>query len=53
MNFTYKVYGDRVIGLGYPKFAQAGIEWPPYSPDLNVISLPMGLPERQLLCGKT
>ena len=35
MNFTYKVYGDRVIGLGYPKFAQAGIEWPPYSPDLN------------------
>ena len=35
MNFTYKVYGDRVIGLGYPKFAQAGIEQPPYSPDLN------------------
>ena len=31
MNFTYKVYGDCVIGLGYPKFAQAGIE----SPDLN------------------
>ena len=35
MNFPYKVYGDRVIGLGYPKFAQAGIGWPPYSPDLN------------------
>ena len=35
MNFTYKVYGDRVISLEYPKFAQAGIEWPPYSPDLN------------------
>ena len=24
-----------VIGLGYPKFAHGGIEWSPYSPDLN------------------
>ncbi|XP_015117728.1 histone-lysine N-methyltransferase SETMAR [Diachasma alloeum] len=31
----HKVYGDRVIGLGYPHFARAGMEWPPYSPDLN------------------
>ena len=31
----HKVYGNRVIGLGYSKFAQGGIEWPPYSWDLN------------------
>ena len=31
----YNVYGNRVIGLGYPKFAHGGIEWPPYSPDLK------------------
>ena len=31
----YNVYGNRVIGLGYPKFAHEGIEWPPYYPDLN------------------
>ena len=31
----YNVYGNRVIGLGYPKFAHGGIEWPPYSPDMN------------------
>lgn len=31
----HKVYGTRVIGLGYPKFAHGGLEWPPYSPDLN------------------
>ena len=24
-----------MIGLGYPKFADGGIEWSPYSPDLN------------------
>ena len=29
------VYGNRVIGSGYPKFAHRGIGWPPYSPDLN------------------
>ena len=23
------------IGPGYPKFAKGGLEWPPYSPDLN------------------
>ena len=31
----YNVYGNRVIGLGDPKFAHGGIEWPPYSLDLN------------------
>ena len=31
----YNVYGNRVIGLEYPKFVHGGIEWPPYSPDLN------------------
>ena len=31
----HKVYDTRVIGLGYPKFAREGLEWPPYSPDLN------------------
>ena len=33
---VYDVYGNRVIGLGYPKFAYGGIEWTPYSPDLNL-----------------
>ena len=23
------------MGLGYPKFANGGMEWPPYRPDLN------------------
>ena len=32
----YNVYGNRVIGLGYVKFTHGGIEWPPYSPDLNL-----------------
>ena len=32
----YNVYGNRVIGLGYPKFAHGAVEWPPYSPDLNL-----------------
>ena len=31
----YNVYGNRVIGLRYPKFAHGEIAWPPYSPDLN------------------
>ena len=31
----YNIYGNRVIGLGYPKFAYGGIEWPPYSPDVK------------------
>ena len=35
---VYNVYGNRVIGLGYPKFALGGIEWPPYSTDLNPCS---------------
>ena len=32
---VYNVCGNRVNGLGYPKFAHRGIEWSPYSPDLN------------------
>ena len=28
-------FNTRVIGLNYPKFAKDGLEWPPYSPDLN------------------
>ena len=31
----YNVYGNRVIDLGYPKFAHGGIEWRPYFLDLN------------------
>ena len=31
----YNVYGNRVIGLGHPKFVYGRIELPPYSPDLN------------------
>ena len=27
----YNVYGNRVIGLGYPKLAHGAIEWPPCS----------------------
>ena len=28
-------FGDRVIGLDYPGSSLEGLEWPPYSPDLN------------------
>ncbi|RWS15258.1 histone-lysine N-methyltransferase SETMAR-like protein, partial [Dinothrombium tinctorium] len=28
-------FGDRVIGLGYANQERGGIDWPPYSPDLN------------------
>ena len=28
-------FNHRVIGLNYPKFCGGGLEWPPYSPDLN------------------
>jgi len=34
----HKIYGNRVIGLRYLKFIPpylGGLEWPPYSPDLN------------------
>ena len=31
-NFEFKT---RVIGLNYPKSAKDGLEWLPYSPDLN------------------
>ena len=33
----HEVHGTRVIRLGYPKFANGGMEWPPYSPDLNPV----------------
>lgn len=29
------IFGAHVIGLDFPAHAQGGIEWPPYSPDLN------------------
>lgn len=45
----HEVYGNRVIGLGYPKFAHGGLEWPPYSPDLNPCDFFLGLPQRQML----
>ena len=31
----HKVCDTRVMGLGYPKFARGGLEWPPYSPYLK------------------
>ena len=31
----YNVYGNRVSGLGYPKFSHEGIDWPPWSTVLN------------------
>lgn len=31
----FKKFGTRVIGLGFEKFHDGGIIWPPYSPDLN------------------
>lgn len=31
----YPVFSSRVIALGYPGKMNCGIEWPPYSPDLN------------------
>ena len=31
----HRVYGTWVISLGYSKFANEGLEWPPYSLDLN------------------
>ena len=31
----HRVYRTRVIGLGYSKFSNRGLEWPPYSPDMN------------------
>ena len=30
-----RVYGTRVIVLGYPKFPNEGLEEPPYSPEMN------------------
>ena len=31
----FNCFNTRVIGLNYPKFAKDGLEWPPYSSDLN------------------
>ena len=28
-------FGSRIIALDYPDYSGEGIEWPPYSPDLN------------------
>ncbi|GFY16767.1 uncharacterized protein TNCV_4337681 [Trichonephila clavipes] len=34
--FLDEYFGNRVIVLEYPKFAGAGMDWPPYSPDLTL-----------------
>ncbi|GFX97875.1 uncharacterized protein TNCV_4905261 [Trichonephila clavipes] len=34
--FLDEYYGNRVIALEYPKFTGAGMDWPPYSPDLTL-----------------
>ena len=31
----FKVYEHRVIGLEYSKFVSGGMEWFPYTPNLN------------------
>ena len=31
----FDCFNTRVIGLNYLEFANGGLEWPPYSPDLN------------------
>ncbi|GBO12250.1 hypothetical protein AVEN_243118-1 [Araneus ventricosus] len=28
-------FNERIVALGYPKSKNMGIDWPPYSPDLN------------------
>lgn len=33
--FLEEYFGNRVIALEYPKFTGAGMDWPPYSPDLT------------------
>ncbi|GBM12636.1 hypothetical protein AVEN_46129-1 [Araneus ventricosus] len=33
--FFDEYFGNRVIALDYPKFTGAGMDWPPYSPDLT------------------
>ncbi|GFV10512.1 uncharacterized protein TNCV_4409931 [Trichonephila clavipes] len=34
--FLDEYFGNRVIVLEYPKFTCAGMDWPPYSPDLTL-----------------
>lgn len=34
-NFLDKHFTGRVLGLGYPSKFGGGMDWPPYSPDLN------------------
>lgn len=31
----HAVYGERIIGYGYPAHTFVGLDWPTYSPDLN------------------
>jgi len=31
----HEYFGERVIALGFPKYTGAGMDWPPYSPDLT------------------
>ena len=35
MQALLSVYGNRVMGLEYPKFANGGMEWTPYSTNLK------------------
>lgn len=34
-DFLHQHFGSRVIAQGFPNRIQGGIDWPPYSPDLN------------------
>lgn len=34
-SFLHEYFGERVIALDYPKCTRAGMDWPPYSPDLT------------------
>ena len=34
-NFLHRHFHDRVIALNFPKEKHCGMDWPPYSPDLN------------------
>ncbi|GBL77585.1 hypothetical protein AVEN_48542-1 [Araneus ventricosus] len=43
-------FNGRIVDLGYPKSENMGIDWPPYSPDLNPCdSFFVGLYQRQSL----
>lgn len=49
----HKVYGNKIIVLGYPKFAHGGLEWSPYSLNWMHVIFFLGLLQRQMLCCTT